>query len=90
MNARTKAIISLGHSDEFPFDASDAWWSDEDKTPPPYTHLWQYRAARGVIADLEDRAGIKHGFAGINEDVRREIVESLVAIIEAAFQERNN
>lgn len=48
--------------------------------PPPPTD-WAHAAARGVLADLLDRKGIKHGFTDVEEDTRVEIVQSLAEII---------
>lgn len=42
---------------------------------------WATKAARAVIADLMDRRNIKHGFDDIDEDIRKEIVETMSAII---------
>ena len=42
---------------------------------------WAQLAAQAVIADLQDRRGIKRGFEGVDEDVRIEIVQTLAAII---------
>jgi hypothetical protein len=57
--------------EEYPFDQA---------TP---SKGWAHKAARGIIADLSDRRGIKHAFNTneIDEDVRIELVESLTAII---------
>jgi len=45
---------------------------------------WAERAALGVLCDLCGRRGIKHELAAVDEDVRAEIVDSLVAIIRDA------
>jgi hypothetical protein len=68
---------------EFPYDADDKWWHGEGANPPPAKD-WAHAAARGVLADMNDRGGIKHGFRAIDEDVRAEIVESLAEIIRLA------
>lgn len=70
------------HGNEFPYDASDAWRNSDDAPPPPSD--WAHSAARGVLADLTDRRGIKWGFDDVDEDVRVEIVEAMAAIIRAA------
>ena len=76
--------IVLGNT--FPFDASDEWWKDETPVPmvPPD---WAHAAARGVIADLKDRRGIKHCLerSEIDEDTRTEIIESLASSIRTSF-----
>lgn len=72
--------------DMYPYDAPDAWWlvSDADGAWTREGDDWAHRAARGVVADLTDRRGIKRGFEDIDEDVRTEIVNSLAAIIRLA------
>ena len=73
--------LKLG--DTYPYDAPDAWWQDDKRgslAPVDDAH----RAARAILADLTDRRGIKHGFEGIDEDVRAELVQSLADIIRAA------
>lgn len=79
------AEIRLEHGNEFPFDASDEWWSGDAKEPPP-ARDWPHCAARGIIADLKDRRDIKRGFEEIDEDVRREIVDALADIIRTAAE----
>lgn len=67
----------------FPYDASDEWWNGDQETPPPAMD-WAHAAARGVLADLNDRRGIKDGFNEVDESVRAEIVQSLAEIIKLA------
>lgn len=81
------ANADIEHGNKYPFDASDAWWKGEDETLPENFEAWQYRAARGVIANMQDRAGIKHELGGISEDTRREIIESIASIIYAAYEQ---
>ena len=74
---------TLKRGSEYPYDAPDKWWDGDGENPP--TPLdWAHHAARGVLADLNDRGGIKHGFANIDEDIRAEIVQSLATIIRIA------
>lgn len=81
------AEFRLRHGEKYPFDAPDGWWEqDDDRAPPPATD-WAHLAARGVLCDMNDRRGIKRGFEGIDEDVRKEIVESVAEIIRAAHKE---
>jgi hypothetical protein len=78
------AELTLKHGNKFPYDAPDAWWkSTEDPVPPPAKD-WAHSAARGILADLQDRRDIKHGFERIDEDVRVEIVDTLAEIIRVA------
>lgn len=77
--------VDLDHGARFPFDAPDAWWQ-EGGLPPPAALDWSVVAARGVIANLQDRRSIKHGFDDVDEDVRTELVASLAAIIRQALE----
>lgn len=75
-----EASFYLGHGARFPYDAPDG--CETHSLPPPAD--WAHAAARGVLADLRDRRDIKRGFERVDEDVRKEIVESLAAIIRLA------
>lgn len=80
---------TLDRGAKYPYDASDEWWhgdGDEREAPPPTD--WAHAAARGVLADLNDRKGIKQGFANIDEEIRVEIVSSLAEIIRRAAEDR--
>ena len=81
--SRKSAVRSLKMGERFPFDADDKWWRG-DGEKPPIAADWAHSAARGVLADLTDRKGIKYGFDNLDEDVRAEIVASLAEIIRAA------
>jgi len=70
------------HGKRFPFDAPDAWWESGGRPPPARDQY--HAAARAVIADLQDRRGIRHGFDDLDEAIRRDIVNSLTAIIKKA------
>lgn len=73
----------LEHGAEFPYDATDEWWGGDGKNPPPAKD-WAHAAARGVLADLNDRKGIKRELEEVDEEVRIELVESLAEIIRLA------
>jgi hypothetical protein len=81
----------IKHGNRWPYDASDAWWKGErgdddtrtDEVPAAILD-WAHRAARAILSDMNDRRGIKLGFIDIDEDVRREIVETTAAIIREA------
>ena len=77
------ALARLQHGNKFPYDASDKWWYEEieDPGPPPEPKDWAHAAARGVVADLQDRRGIKDGFNRVDEETRKNIVETIAAII---------
>lgn len=69
---------------DFPYDAPDQWWEGMLGASPPPPVDWAHAAARGVVADLTDRRGIKREFGDLDEDVRKDIVESLAEIIREA------
>lgn len=69
----------------FPFDATDEWNESGKNLSPPLPIDNAHLAARAVIADLEDRKGIKNGFQDIDEETRIHIVKVLSAIIRKAM-----
>lgn len=77
--------ITLERGNKWPYDAPDAWWGGDGGDPPKPVD-WAHAAARGVLYDLNDRGGIKHGFANIDENIRKDIVVALAAIIRAAHE----
>lgn len=81
-----QAKHSLVAGSRWPYDASDAWWESEHTKPLPPKD-WAHSAARGILHDLNDRRGIKQGFNGIDEDIRKEIAESIAAIIREAHSD---
>lgn len=78
----------LQHGARFPYDAPDAWWEGTgDQGPDPLPAKdWAHAAARAVLSSMTDRRGIKTGFDGIDEAVRKEIVETTAAIIREAHE----
>lgn len=89
MDAKQIAESTLRHGAKYPYDAPDDWWKGDGKSPPTAID-WAHAAARGVLADLNDRKGIKHGFADLDQDIRAEITASLAEIIrQAAFLSRH-
>lgn len=67
-----QAAHSLMHGNKYPYDAG------------PVVD-WAHAAARGVLADLCDRGGIKHQFGMIDDaEIRSDIVAALAAIIREA------
>lgn len=75
-------LKALRHGNRFPYDAPDSWWESDDE--PPGFEDWAHAAARGVLADLQDRRGVKGGFQRIDEDTRKQIVLDLAGIIRQA------
>jgi hypothetical protein len=74
----------LDSGEKWPYDAPDSWWkADSPNDPPPATD-WAHAAARGVLADLNDRRGIKWKLQEIDEEVRAELVASMADIIRLA------
>jgi hypothetical protein len=83
-------LKQIKHGNAYPFDERDAWWnSDNEPQKPSKPKDWAHAAARGIIAGLQDRQGIKHQLTTeIDEDTRREIVEEIASIIRAAAKLR--
>ncbi|MEX3555946.1 MAG: hypothetical protein VB131_04920 [Burkholderia gladioli] len=82
----------LEHGAQFPFDAPDSWRKNYPNEAPPDCPDWAHAAARGVLADLTDRRGIKQELVDLDADVRAELVGSVAEIIRAAHaaeQSRN-
>lgn len=70
----------IKHGNNFPLDATDEWWNGDGKHPPVAVDK-AHSTARGIVAELQDRAGIKHGFNDLDEDVRVELIKTLSEII---------
>jgi hypothetical protein len=82
------AANRLEHGNAFPYDAPDEWWQQAGEPIPPPAIDWAHKAARGILADLNDRRAIKRGFEGIDEAIRAEITETMAAIIRLAAASR--
>lgn len=76
------AQISLTQGDLFPYELTPG----DNLTPPD----WAHRAARGVMADLTDRRGIKWELKHVHTDDRKDIVAAIAAIIRLAHSEANS
>jgi hypothetical protein len=78
----------LEYGAKHPYDGGADYWEDLAPTPPPATD-WAHAAARGVLADLLDRRGIKWALDDeqIDHETRAEIVQSIAAIIRMARAE---
>lgn len=79
--------LSLAHGAAFPYDGGVYFWGDKTLTPPPAVD-WAHAAARGVIASLLGRPGIKHALEdeNIDHETRAVIVRNLTAIIRHASE----
>lgn len=66
------AMRSLENGEKYPYD---------DSVP---LADWAHAAARGILADLSDRRGIKNGLNDVDDGVRAEIVSALSEIIRQA------
>jgi hypothetical protein len=78
----------LEMGEQFPYDGGEGFWEDENGTAKaPPSEDWIHRAARGVLADLTDRRGIKHELEQVDHDVRADIVASIREIIRLAHEE---
>ena len=73
------AFRDLNESTIYPYDAPDGWDFDN-----PLDNDVELTAARAIIHNLMDRRDIKRGFEHVDEDVRREIVETIALIIKVA------
>lgn len=73
-----KPLDALELGNNYPFDADENGVVDNPTT-------WTYRAARGVLSDLSDRSGIS--LDSIDHETRAEMVDSIAAIIFAAYDE---
>ncbi|MFN7817836.1 MAG: hypothetical protein ACK5OQ_16525 [Burkholderiales bacterium] len=86
----------LDHGARWPYDGGPAFWEDSSapmtaaqlsgKTAAPAKD-WAHAAARGVLADLSDRRGIKWELEKVDHEVRAEMTESLAEIIRLAHKE---
>ena len=50
---------------------------------------WAHAAARGVLADLTDRRGVKQELNEIDSDIRKELVATVADIIREAYAQSN-
>lgn len=66
---------------EYPYDAPDGWVHGK-QAPPEIDSA--HAAARGILADLSDRLGIKKVLYEIDEDIRIDIINSISEIIRQA------
>lgn len=83
--SKKSAKSDISHGNRFPFDASNDWWHSSGGKPPKPAD-WAHAAARGIIKNLQGRQGIKHELQEqkIDEETRKEIVETLAEIIRTA------
>jgi hypothetical protein len=83
------ASRALIEGDEFPYDAADRWWCTHADVVgrPPKPSDFAHRAARGIIANLRDRRGVKNGFDRIDEDMRIDMVNDAAEIIREAIRQ---
>lgn len=77
----------IKYGNQFPFDAPHSWWMGDGESPPPPLD-WAHAAARGIIAELEDRRSVGQELESLMEteydDIRKEIVEAIAEIIREA------
>lgn len=70
---------TIQHGNKYPYDDPD---SEGTRPTPPKD--WAHSAARGILADLQYRHTIKHGFYGVDDETRAEIVSTISEIIRVA------
>lgn len=76
----------LSFGDRFPYDAGEDFWrgfNPADTTPPLPTD-WAHRAARGIIANLDDQKSISLAHRDIDHETRAELVQAVAEIIRTA------
>ena len=76
------------HGAEFPYDGKDQKGSEIHPAIPATD--WAHAAARGVLADLCDRRGIKWELAKVDEETRIELTASMAEIIRLAEATKAN
>jgi len=69
----------LAHGSKYPYDGGS-------EAAPAID--WAHVAARGVMADLLDRRGVKWELEKVDLDVRADIVTAVAAIVRAALASR--
>jgi hypothetical protein len=77
----------LDQGEKFPYDAGGEFWEEDAEVPPSAVDYAHY-AARGIIAELDDRRGIKWELRKIDHETRADIVQSIAEIIRVAVEER--
>ena len=75
MKIKERAIHTLKHGNKWPYDGRTNASEPKD---------WAHRAARGIMADLCDRRGIKSELELIEKEVAQDIVETIAEIIRQA------
>ena len=72
---------------KYPYDAPEGGFNGNGfaKGQDRFWENWPVLAARGVLADLCDRRGIKQGFENLDHSIRQEITYALAAIVRRAW-----
>lgn len=77
----TDVEFAIAQGAKFPYDASDAWHDAYPKVAPIPATDWAHTAARAIIHDLKDRAGVDDTLGNSDEDTRQEIITVIAEII---------
>lgn len=85
-NELTGAQISLKFSDDYPYEID----LDENPEADLKPSDWAHRAARGVLADLCDRRGIKWELQKVDMDTRKDMVSAMSEIIRLAHSKKDH
>jgi hypothetical protein len=86
MNLNDRAREALRYGAQVPFDCEIT--GDPDEFKPPRVKDWAVRAARGVCAELQGRAGMKEIMGNIYPTQARDLVQVIAAIIREADRRR--
>lgn len=79
MDINENAKWRLEHGNKFPYDGGEDFWNDKGSVRPAKDAA--HKTARGILADLCDRRGVKHELGEVDHDVREELVDTIAEII---------
>lgn len=85
---RERAEEALEYGRQMPFDAPEWWWNSSDDLPPPRPRDWAHKAARGVMAELQGRVGIKDSLGDVPHALARDVVLVIAEVIRLAESRR--
>lgn len=76
-----ESLIQKGN--DYPYDASNEWWSKKELDSPPPPISWTHSAARAIIKKLQENSDIAKSLSihNVNEAERRQTVNAIADII---------